>query len=128
MGNIIDNKGFRAFGILTVVAVYFLILVGGIVRSTGSGMGCPDWPKCFGHIIPPTSVEDLPDNYKEIFVTKRFEKNRRVASVFSSLGFTTLAEKLVNDKSIYAEVDFDPITTWIEYINRLVGVTIGLPI
>lgn len=126
MGNILANKGFRAFGILTVVAVYFLILVGGIVRSTGSGMGCPDWPKCFGHIIPPTSVEDLPDNYKEIFATKRFEKNRRVASVFSTLGFTTLAEKLVNDKSIYEEVDFDPITTWIEYINRLVGVTIGL--
>lgn len=124
--NNVDNRGFRTFGILTVVAVYFLILVGGIVRSTGSGMGCPDWPKCFGSWVPPTSLDQLPSDYKEIYAEKRLEKNKRVATILSGFGFNDLSDKLINDKSLYVEADFNPVKTWIEYINRLVGVIIGL--
>lgn len=122
----VDNRGFRTFGILTVVAVYFLILVGGIVRSTGSGMGCPDWPKCFGSWVPPTSLDQLPADYKEIYAEKRLEKNKRVATILSGLGFHDLSDKLIHDKNLYVEADFNPVKTWIEYVNRLVGVIIGL--
>lgn len=120
------GKRLRRFGIITIVAVYILILIGGIVRSTGSGMGCPDWPKCFGKFIPPASVGELPDNYREIYAEKRFEKNQRLASVLKMLNYNTLANKLLSDESIYQEAEFNPLTTWIEYINRLVGVCIGL--
>ena len=88
---------YKKFAVVTIAAVYFLILVGGVVRATGSGMGCPDWPKCFGMWVPPTVEEQLPFNYQEIF-----------------------GEKLKG------EVEFNAFKTWTEYVNRLLGVAIGL--
>ncbi len=119
-------NSYRSLSGITVVAVYFLILVGGIVRSTGSGMGCPDWPKCFGSIVPPTSVDQLPANYQDIYLEKRLAKNDRFIATLSRLGFTETAEQLANDKSIQVEEEFNATKTWIEYINRLIGVVIGL--
>jgi cytochrome c oxidase assembly protein subunit 15 len=118
-------RGFRRLCLSTLIAVYFLIMVGGIVRSTGSGMGCPDWPKCFGSWTPPTSVEQLPENYKENYSAFRDKKNQKFARYLRMLGMSETADKIVSDKSILAEAEFNPTKTWIEYINRLVGVTIG---
>lgn len=90
-------RRYRRMALITLAAVYFLILVGASVRATGAGMGCPDWPTCFGSWIPPTSVEQLPANYQEIY---------------GDLG--------------YAETEFNVVKTWTEYLNRLTGVTIGI--
>lgn len=114
------------FSLLTLISVYFLILVGGIVRSTGSGMGCPDWPKCFGNWVPPTSISELPSDYKEVYSNKRAKKNQKLAVYLQTLGFDNLASDILNDDSILEEADFNPVKTWIEYVNRLVGVLIGL--
>ncbi len=119
-------RSFYRLALSTLVAVYLLILVGGIVRSTGSGMGCPDWPKCFGQWVPPTSVEELPENYKEVYSNNRHEKNIRFAKYLSALGFKNTANQLLTDESIREEADFNAVKTWIEYINRLIGAVIGL--
>jgi len=122
-----DTVGsFRRVSLYTVIAVYFLILVGGVVRSTGSGMGCPDWPKCFGSLVPPTSVDQLPDNYQEIYLQKRIAKNERFVASLEKLGFSETADRIANDKSILIEEEFNALKTWIEYINRLIGVLIGI--
>jgi heme a synthase len=88
---------FRKLGIATIITVYLLVLAGGIVRSTGSGMGCPDWPKCFGMLIPPTEANQLPANYQQIYAAK-----------------------------LHGEVEFNVTKTWIEYVNRLLGALTGI--
>jgi len=117
---------FRRMSFITVVAVYFLILVGGIVRSTGSGMGCPDWPMCFGSVIPPTDVSQLPVNYQEVYLELRLAKNERFTATLEKLGFKETANLIANDKFILIEEEFNATKTWIEYINRLIGVVVGL--
>ncbi len=87
---------FRRLGVLTIFAVYIVILAGGIVRASGAGMGCPDWPTCFGQWVPPTDEAQLPTNYHEIYAERG-----------------------------YQDTQFNPVKTWTEYANRLVGVTIG---
>lgn len=78
---------FQRLALWTTATTYFLILVGGIVRASGAGLGCPDWPRCFGSWIPPASVADLPPQF---------------------------------DPS-----QFNPTLMWTEYLNRLLGVTVG---
>ncbi len=96
--SLIDKREqrFQNLLLLTIILVYLLILAGGIVRATGSGMGCPDWPKCFGRWIPPTQFSQLPSNYQEIYGAK-----------------------------LKGEVEFNAVKTWIEYANRLLGVLVG---
>lgn len=119
-------RRFRFIGILTVAAVYLLILVGGIVRSTGSGMGCPDWPKCFGTWIPPTHISQLPADYKEIYTAQRIAKNQRLAATLERMGFEQVAGDIFAHPTQYIETDFNVTKTWIEYLNRLLGALIGV--
>ena len=119
-------RRFRSFGILTVVAVYLLILVGGVVRSTGSGMGCPDWPKCFGQWVPPTEASQLPPNYKEVYTAQRVAKNQKLARTLQKMGFAQVAGSIFAHPTQYIETDFNPVKTWIEYVNRLLGALIGV--
>lgn len=124
--NTASERGFRTVGTLTVIAVYLLILVGGIVRSTGSGMGCPDWPKCFGRWVPPTQASQLPANYKEVYTAQRVAKNQKLARTLQRLGFAQVAGSIFAHPTQYIETDFNPVKTWIEYVNRLLGALIGV--
>ena len=103
-----------------------LILAGGIVRSTGSGMGCPDWPKCFDRYIPPTSASELPVDYKEKYVAGRIAKNERFAKTLEKMGRAHLADSVRHDPSILLPETFNVAKTWTEYINRLMGALTGL--
>lgn len=125
-GVIEKQRSFYRLSLVTLIAVYILIFVGGVVRSTGSGMGCPDWPKCFGSWVPPVSIEELPEDYKEIYSEYRHRKNERFAKYLQTLGFEETASRILTDESIRKEADFNAVKTWIEYFNRLTGVIIGL--
>ncbi len=111
---------------ITLVSIFLVVIAGGVVRMTGSGMGCPDWPKCFDCYIPPTDISQLPENYKEIYSKKREEKLHRFADFLISLGFEEKAKELLADKTLLEEQDFNVFNTWTEYINRLTGALAGL--
>lgn len=118
-------RAFYKLSLSTLIAVYVLIAVGGVVRSTGSGMGCPDWPKCFGNWVPPTDVSQLPPDYKEEYANYRHKKNIRFAKYLRMFGMNRTADQLLSDESVLIETDFNPTKTWIEYFNRITGVIIG---
>jgi heme A synthase len=50
---------FQRLLILTIGLTFVLVVIGGTVRATGSGLGCPDWPMCHGQVIPPAEKHTL---------------------------------------------------------------------
>ena len=95
------------------------------MRTTGAGMGCPDWPKCFDRFIPPTSESQLPANYREVYVEHRKKKVEKFAGFLASIGFSEVAEQLKSDPDLIKEEPFNARKTWTEYGNRLVGFLAG---
>jgi cytochrome c oxidase assembly protein subunit 15 len=100
------------FALLTVVLLYLVVLAGSIVRATGSGMGCPDWPKCYGRLIPPTEASEIDFSKLDI------EKYRSAWQRHGHVPIEVTEETLRRDFSAQA--------TWIEFLNRCVGMLSGL--
>ena len=110
----------------TLIMIYLVIIAGSIVRITESGMGCPDWPKCFNQYIPPTSISDLPENYQQYYSAVREKKIKKFTSFLTKVGLQEKAKLINADKSLLYEQPFNVWNTWLEYINRLIGALAGL--
>lgn len=121
----VTEKRFIKINRFTIIFLFLVIIAGGVVRSTGSGMGCPDWPKCFNKIIPPTDISQLPQGYEQQYIDGREKKNQRFANIVEFFGSKETADKIRHDKSILVHEEFNAAKTWTEYINRLVGVIVG---
>lgn len=93
------SKNFLRTAQIALVLVYAVILAGSVVRASGAGMGCPDWPKCFGTWVPPTDASQLPADYQT-----------RYAGEHNAVGV------------------FNAAKTWTEYVNRLFGALLGIAV
>jgi len=97
-----------------LISVIFLVFAGATVRVTGSGLGCPDWPTCWGCLIPPTNVDQIDVEKLDL------EKFKKHAS-----------RKGIDPSSITRETvleSFNPVQTWIEFSNRLASLPLGLAV
>jgi cytochrome c oxidase assembly protein subunit 15 len=116
--------------VTSLVLILLVMLAGSIVRMTGSGMGCPDWPKCFGYMIPPTDAETLTWQSQRSFqkgnIIIREEALQVAKRDFTSSEIYDPANWEPYTKHDYAV--FNPMHTWVEFINRLIGVLAGLPV
>jgi cytochrome c oxidase assembly protein subunit 15 len=121
-----QEKRFIRINLITIISLFFLILAGGVVRSSGSGMGCPDWPKCFDQYIPPTDISQLPADYQQKYVEGRLQKNERFAKMLDKTGYSDLAYKIRHDENIKLPEEFNAGKTYTEYVNRLIGALTGV--
>ena len=123
-------KNFISAAKIALVLVYFVIVAGAMVRMTGSGMGCPDWPKCFGYYIPPTDIKEL-----TWMPNRTFQKGQVIIKdetlLVAKSDFTTGNTFDVSRWRLYTKHDyaiFNPMHTWIEYLNRLCGALAGIAV
>lgn len=95
---------------------------------TGSGMGCPDWPKCFGLVVPPTSVDQIQwEAGKSFFEGQMIIHEGQLWS--SNTDFVSAEDYKIENWTLYTKHDyaeFNPAHTWTEYVNRLIGAVSGL--
>lgn len=124
------HKLLSRLALVSLVSIFLVIMAGSVVRMTGSGMGCPDWPKCFGYYIPPTNIETL--TWQE---GRQFEKGNIIIKDESLLvakaDFVAGAQFETGNWEVYTKHDyaiFNPVHTWTEFINRLLGALSGLPV
>lgn len=102
---------FQKLAVAALVSLLMLMAVGAVVRVTGAGMGCPDWPTCWGCLIPPTKVEDV--DFSKLPI-ERFQKKA------ARMGRDPAT---ITEQSLRAE--FNPRHVWTEYINRLCSMPVG---
>ncbi len=111
-----------------LVLVYLVIIAGALVRMTGSGMGCPDWPKCFGYYIPPTEIKEL--TWAENRVFKKgmviIKDEKLLVAKEDCLTGKTFEASQWEPYTKHDYAIFNPTHTWVEYINRLIGALAGL--
>ena len=94
-----------------LVSVLFLLFVGATVRVTGAGMGCPDWPTCWGLLIPPTHVDQV--DFDKLPIERFQQKAAKMGRDPSTITRESLRQ------------EFNPRHVWTEFVNRLCSLPVG---
>lgn len=106
-----EEKWFRWMASGALFCLILVIFAGAIVRSTGAGLGCPDWPTCWGELIPPTSADQI--DLDKI----NYERFQKKAARLGRDPSTVTREHILEN--------FNPVHTWTEFLNRLVTLPVG---
>jgi cytochrome c oxidase assembly protein subunit 15 len=105
---------FQRLALTAYICVEALLFVGAAVRATGSGLGCPDWPFCYGCWTPPTNAAAI--DFNKLDLAKFRAKAARLGRDPSTITVESL------------RASFDPVATWVEYLNRLTSLPVGVSV
>jgi cytochrome c oxidase assembly protein subunit 15 len=105
---------FQRLALTAYICVEALLFVGAAVRASGSGLGCPDWPFCYGCWMPPTTAADI--DFNKLDLAKFRAKAARLGRDPSTITVESL------------RASFDPVATWVEYLNRLTSLPVGVSV
>ncbi|MFK7049726.1 Heme A synthase [Flavobacterium columnare] len=110
-----------------LILVYLVVIAGALVRMTGSGMGCPDWPKCFGYYIPPTNIKELTWTKNRVFKKGQviIKNEQLLIAKEDCITGNQFDPTQWNKYTKHDYAEFNPTHTWVEYINRLFGALSG---
>lgn len=103
---------FQKLATAALVSLMALICVGAVVRVTGAGLGCPDWPRCWGKYVPPSSADEI--NFEKL----PMEKFRRAAE-----------KQGIDPSHVTVEglrKEFNVTHAWTEYLNRLSATPVSI--
>jgi protoheme IX farnesyltransferase len=87
---------FAKLALAASIATYVLIVVGGLVRATDSGLGCPDWPACFGKWVPPAELHAWIEH------SHRLVAALAVGPLVAAVGLITLFTARRHDRALLA--------------------------
>lgn len=112
------------FALVTVFFVFLLLIVGGMVNPTGSSLACPDWPLCYGHLMP--SAEDItnPDMVDNVF----FEHGHRTVATLVGLLTIILAILIHRDPRSKEQKDLRKLGYIAVFLVILQGVLGGVTV
>ncbi len=97
---------------IALVSIVVLVFVGATVRATGAGLGCPDWPTCWGRLVPPTSASQIDVERLDIPRFKRYAERHGIDP-----------DTVTRDTVL---AGFNAVHTWTEFVNRLTSLPLGL--
>ncbi len=103
---------FQKLAVAALISVLSLMFVGAVVRVTGAGMGCPDWPTCWGCLIPPTKVEQV--DFSKLPIAKFRQKAERMGRDPATITVESL------------RAEFNPRYVWTEFLNRMSSMPVGI--